>query len=86
MKHTMRLVETGKYMSSKKPTVTEKVGSLELLTYKIVFFIKKNARRIPSSSDDLTLAIITSDVNGRNTTNRNTTKILLILKSQFQRD
>lgn len=29
---------------------------------------------MPSSSDDFILAIITSDVNGRNTTNRNTTK------------
>ena len=69
-------------MSSKKPTVTEKIWLIRTFDiYKSIF--KKNARRIPSSSDDLTLAIITSDVNGRNTTIRNTTKILFLVKKSF---
>lgn len=43
----------------------------------------RNARRMPSSSDDLTLAIITSETNGLNTTMRKTTIKQLLHKNTY---
>jgi hypothetical protein len=40
-----------------------------------------NARRMPSSSDDLTLAMMTSETNGLNTTMRKTTITQLLHKN-----
>lgn len=58
----------GMYMSSKKPIVTDSSRQEVPLG-----FANENVRLIPSSSDDLTFATITSDVKGRNTTSLNTT-------------
>lgn len=58
----------GMYMSSKKPIVTD-ISCQEAP----LGFENGNVRLIPSSSDDLTFATITSDVKGRNTTSLKTT-------------
>ena len=55
-------------MSSKNPTETK-----EMIQSATSFARKEVLRRIPSSSDDLTFATITSEANGRNTTILNTT-------------
>lgn len=56
-------------MSSKNPTVT---GIRIEVSMSLMWMA--DVRRIPSWSDDLTFATITSEGNGRNTTIRNTTK------------
>lgn len=75
----------GMYMSSKKPMVTGRDGEGgHEYQGGTCNELNMGGHRMPSSSEDLTFARITSDMNGLKTTMRKTTALVFSIQACFQ--